>query len=192
MPISEQDNQFSLAQDVQRRRLNLSSLHEVVSRSVAIDRLNEWVGVAAERESILQDMVFGTIRWPKSLGRSLGSTLASGFSVEHWYLLMNWEDLGGTFVDISKWIRLPDAFAWDMDDDDDNWQVGFACVANRRWPNDVAVSFAEHQPWDVPVDSRFARTIRSIVPPEQFFLMGSSRFVVLETTTIVEIPIRVF
>src|SRR4029077_13176521 len=43
-------------------------------------RLDEWVDVSTDRHYVLQDMFFGSIRWPKSIGRSSTGTLANGFS----------------------------------------------------------------------------------------------------------------
>jgi len=157
-------------------------------------RLDNWISQAiADRTKFMTDTVWGAIRWQKSIGRSLGPTLASGFRVEHRYLEMNWAiQADGTPKDLSKWVQSSEPSVWDMPDDDDHHQVGYMCRARRPWVNEVTVRFSDKQPWDSPLYIHIRSRYRSIVPAEQRFWMGEVNYVVLDESKIVEVPIRVF
>ena len=188
--IARSGNKFGPA----ARKRELAGLAKVLKGPLTIKRFHEWASAAVGiRESILQDRVFGTIRWKKSIGRSLGPTLASGFRAEHWYHELNWRvTAGGIPEDIGKWVQGPEPDLWDMPDDGGLFQVGYAFWAVRPWTNAVILRFRETQPWDSPLKARARRTFRSIVPQEQDFWMGDAKFAVLAETTIVEVPIRYF
>jgi hypothetical protein len=68
---------------------------------------------------------------------------------------------------------------------------GYLCFGARTLRNAVIVRFSD-KPWDAPLPMRKKTTRREIVPMRQEFLMSQTDFVVLEQTTIVEIPIRGF
>lgn len=172
----------------------LRSLKGELVRPPTMARLDEWIsGAIDDRTKFMTDTVWGTIRWEKSVGRSLGPTLASGFRVEHWYLEMNWAvRADGTPKSLSKWVQAAGPSVWDMPDDGDHHQVGYMCRAQRPWLNEVIVRFSDKEPWDSPLYVRVSSTYRSIVPAEQRFRMGEANHVVLDESKIVKVPIRVF
>ena len=180
--------------DPATRERQLRSLEGELVRPPTMARLDNWISQAIDdRTKFMTDTIWGTIRWQKSLGRSLGPTLASGFRVEHRYLEMNWAiRADGTVKDLSKWVQSAEPSVWDIPDDDDHHQVGYMCRAQRPWVNEIALRFSDKEPWDSPLYVRVSSTYRSIVPTEQRFWMGESNYVVLDESQIVEVPIRVF
>ena len=180
--------------DPATRATQLRSLEGELVRPPTMALLDNWVSQAiSDRTKFMTDTIWGTIRWQKSLGRSFGPTLASGFRVEHWYLEMNWAiRADGTVKDLSKWVRSAEPSVWDIPDNDDHHQVGYMCRAQRPWVNEVIVRFSDKESWDSPLSVRISSTYRSIVPAKQSFWMGEANYVVLDESKIVEVPIRVF
>ena len=194
MTINEAQTPCGPELDSAPRADDLQSLKRVLVRPPTMGRLDNWVSQAIDdRTKFMTDTIWGTIRWKKSLGRSLGPTLASGFRVEQWYLEMNWAvGADGTPKNLSKWVQASEPSVWDMLDDDDHHQVGYMCRAQPPWLNDVSVRFSDKEAWDSPLSVRVSSTYRSIAPAQQRFWMRGGNYVVLDDTQIVEVPIRVF
>src|SRR5262245_50487511 len=98
------------------RERAFTSLADTLRRSLTTERLEEWSHVDEDlRASILDGRIFGTIQWPKAVGRSLGPSLSSGFSVDHAYHELNWE-IGpdGQPADISRWKAGSPPGLWDL------------------------------------------------------------------------------
>lgn len=172
----------------------LASLSDLVKGPFTTDRFSEWSAAHASVSShFLRDRYFGKIRWKKSIGRSLGPTLASGFRGEDWFHYLNWEvGPDGVPIDIGKWVQVEPPTFWDMPDDGDFYQVGYGGWAVRPWVNAILIDFAHHQPWDSPLQVRVRRTYRLILPNEQDFYFGTADYAVLADATLEEVPIRFF
>jgi len=159
-----------------------------------MEAFSRWAAAGIDRVSLLKHTIWGNIRWPKSIGRSLGPTLASGFTVVHWFDYINGVVVApGVVEDQSKWVRGDVPSVWDMPDAGDHYHVSFQCDA-AVFPNVIAVDFAEHQAWDNNLQIRLRSTTRQIVGPddEQPFMVDPDRYIVLSDFTIVEVPIRRF
>ena len=180
--------------DPAARERELASLGDVIRGPLTMDRLNGWASESVSvRSPFLQDRVFGKIRWKKSIGRSLGPTLASGFRAENWFHYLNWAvGPDGIPVDIGKWVQAPEPYFWDMPDDGDFFQVGYGFWGVRPWVNALMLDFAHHQPWDSPLAARVRKGYRRIVPQEQDFYFGAAQYGVLDDATLEEVPIRRF
>lgn len=172
----------------------LKSLGDVLKGPVTMGSLSAWASERIDvRNPYLQDRVFGKIRWKKTIGRSLGPTLASGFRGENWFHYLNWA-IGpdGIPVDIGKWVQTPEPFFWDLPDDGDFFQVSYSFWGVRPWINALLLDFAHHQPWDSPLAARVSSSFRRIVPAEQDFYFGSAVYGVLADATLEQVPLRVF
>ena len=92
------------AGDFAARQHALASLGDLLKSSLTVEKLKGWVSESVPiRSPFLQDRVFGKIRWKKSIGRSLGPTLSSGFRAENWFHYLNWAvGADGVPVDIGK------------------------------------------------------------------------------------------
>jgi hypothetical protein len=153
-----------------------------------------WAAAGIDRVSVLKHTIWGNIRWPKSIGRSLGPTLASGFSVVHWFDYINGVVVApGVVEDQSKWLKDDPPSVWDSPDSGDEYVVSFQCYA-AAFPNVIAVDFAEHQAWDTNLKVRLRSTARQIIGPdgEQPFMVDPDKYIVLGDFTVVEVPIRQF
>ena len=192
--LCEQASSQPATKDLARRAQELRGLQAELVRPPTKEWLRSWTAKAADlRAPLLKDTIWGTIRWKKSIGRSLGPTLASGFQVEHWYLAMNWGERGdGSVKDLSKWVQSAEPPSlWDLPDDGDYHQVGYLCYGARALHNAVIVRFSK-QSWDPPGRVHMKTTRREIRPTRQEFLLSETDFVVLYETTVVEVPIRMF
>ncbi len=168
-------------------------LADLLKQPPTTNRLKAWAEAVSGREKLLKNRIFGKIRWPKSVGRSLGATLASGVRGEIWFHYLNWAVQGdGSVVDLSKWVEVPAPDFWDLPDDGEFFQVAYGGWGVRPWMNAVLLDFATNQPWDTVRDLRVRGTYRVIVPPEQDFAFLEADFAVLDDATVQEVPIRFF
>lgn len=65
--------------DQKIRDSELVNLKELLAKPFNQTTIDKWLGKSPERLKILQDSFWGTIRWPKSLGRPSGN-LSDGFA----------------------------------------------------------------------------------------------------------------
>jgi hypothetical protein len=170
------------------------SLADVLRDPPTVERLRTWTHEDdARRTSLLNGRIFGTIRWPKSVGRSLGATLSSGFEIRHDYHELDWElGPGGQPVETSRWRTGAPPSLWDLPDDAETYQVGFACWGVKPWENRVEVRLADDQPWDTRFELEARRSYRLVVPSVQVLVMGGAPFGVLDPVTVEERPIQRF
>jgi hypothetical protein len=172
----------------------LQSLADVLRGPLTVERLREWSHEDDERRtSLLDGRIFGSIRWPKSVGRSLGPTLASGFEIRHDYHELNWElGPGGQPVETSRWRNGASPSLWDLPDEVEHYQVGFACWGVRPWENRVEVRLADAQPWDTRFELEARRSYRLVMPAVQVVVMGGAKYGILDPVTVEERAILTF
>jgi hypothetical protein len=87
--------------------------------------LDKWLKEAPDRAKFFQNTFWGSIRWPKTLGRMPGR-LSNGFSLK----LQNEFDIksvgaGGEIIDKTGWIDMPSPSMWDADDDETHYRVDY-------------------------------------------------------------------
>jgi len=182
----------AVSPDPTSRAMELKSLGDALIHPPSMDTLSTWVAAGTDRISFLTNTIWGNVRWPKAIGRSLGPTLASGFTVEHWYNKIDAVVIApGVIEDRSKWIRVDPPSVWDVPQDGDEYRVSFMCYASAL-PNAIRVQFAEHQAWDSPLQVRLRAIDRQIVSTQHPFVLGDAKYIVLEDCTLVEVPIRHF
>ena len=80
--------------DVETRARELGSFRDEVYANGSLTRkaLQKWIGGAIARQRLLAGVVFGHIRWPKSLGRPLTPNLGDAFEFLHRRLNLNGVD----------------------------------------------------------------------------------------------------
>ncbi len=176
------------------REQALQDLAEMLRGPLTVEGLRDWTYRDEDiRGRLLEGRIFGTIRWPVSVGRPLASTLASGFQVSHRYLELNWKiGSDGQPIDISQWRDGSPPTLWDRPGDDDEYEVGFACWGVQPWQNSVRVQLADQQPWDTPLQLELRDSFRVVVPDVQVVILAGTSFAVLEPITVEERPIRRF
>lgn len=176
------------------RERALQSLGEALRGSLTVEGLREWAHTDEEvRSRLLEGRIFGTIRWPVAVGRSLGPSLASGFQIAHRYRELNWElGPGGQPVETSRWRDGSPASLWDRPGDDDEYEVGFACWGVKPWENSVRVQLSDSQPWDTRFQLELRNSFRVVVPELQVIVLAGASFAVLDPITVEERPIRRF
>ena len=82
---------------------DLARFSELLNEGYSETRLRSWMTVSAARKDFFAGLTLGTIRWPKSIGRPSGSTLAGGFTVKHSFYFYIWYvDLNGQIVEKRK------------------------------------------------------------------------------------------
>jgi hypothetical protein len=177
---------------VDRSTRELKSFGRELIHPPSTERFQKWIAAGADRTSFFTDTLWGSIRWRKSIGRSLGPTLASGFKIEHWCQYLNWKvGPDGVPINISKWVELPTPSSWDLAEEGGEYRVNYVSHIVRGFPNVVRIAFAADQPWDTPLAVRIRSTHRRIIAPDPF-IVTEAKFVVLEDARVEEVPLRLF
>src|SRR5882724_6039938 len=95
------------------------SLAHTLTGGVDKGILTNWVGDIADRRVFTAGTVWGSIRWTKGLGRSIGPTLASGFNIQHFGLTSVWLiGVNGKIIHKGGWTHIDDVGAWDLPEDE--------------------------------------------------------------------------
>jgi hypothetical protein len=64
------------------------TLQQDLLNGLKISELERWTGDSEVRQLVLQNLVFGRIRWLKSNGKSLSAALNQGFTILHWTMII--------------------------------------------------------------------------------------------------------
>src|SRR5262249_22776391 len=129
---------------------DIDKLNELIKRPITKGRLDEWAGDAYHRGVLLEDSVWGVIRWSRRVGRPLGPTFAGALTIQRPAYASKFEVVqGGGIRDVGTWEPLPAPASWDGPHDDENYRVSFLCRGIRLWQNHIWVTFSG-VPWDLP------------------------------------------
>jgi len=89
--------------------------------------MDDWIRVSADRKQVFRCMFFGTIRWPKTIGRSSLPLLNSGFTLKlrnHFTLYT--VGAGGEIIENDGYMDMPEPNLWDAPDDAEHYLVRYA------------------------------------------------------------------
>jgi hypothetical protein len=119
----------------------------VLGPTVTKEGLRAWAKESVIRADILEGTLWGSIRWRKTLGRPLVSTLASAFVIEH----LSWKEVLDINNGVGRWIRLtvphPEPSKWDAAGNDEFYQVNFM-ASSPSLETRIRVDFAPNVTWD--------------------------------------------
>lgn len=105
----------------------LKSLRKLLDHPFTQATMDEWLDASVDRRSIFQDTFWGSIRWPKSLGRSTAKTLSEGFSFTLRAHHVTWVvGPGGELIPTAWWADMPPPNSWDAPDDADHYRVNYS------------------------------------------------------------------
>lgn len=94
--------------------------------------LDKWLIESPERSGVFHDTFWGSIRWPKSLGRSSPATLAEGFSMTlRNHFTIHIVGAGGSDIAKEGWMDMPAPYAWDVADDSEHYRVNYSGYYSR-------------------------------------------------------------
>jgi hypothetical protein len=170
------------------RARELASLEVELAKPITADLFTRWAGGSVERISLLAYSVWGSIRWPRSLGKPYAPSLAGGFLIEHQYYKEDWRAIGGgKVVDWGLWLPLEEPSKWDGQEDSDHYVVNFMTRAPGYYANKLEARFAPGIGWQrgIPVTLPGIRHIQPIF--YRFKTLGE--VVVLDPFEAVERPI---
>src|SRR5215469_13728432 len=111
----------------------LKSLSKVLDHPAPTQvALDKWLTESPERGGVFHDTFWGSIRWPRSVGRSSAKTLAEGFSMtlrNHFTT----HTVGAGGVDIVKegWRKMPAPNMWDVADDSEHYRINYSGYYTR-------------------------------------------------------------
>jgi hypothetical protein len=125
MSIAAQTQSPLTNPDVRRRELeSLAGTFTHPFTQVNIDR---WVAAVAGRDRLLHDCFWGTIRWPRSLGRTTSANLANGFSLRLQFQYADYNaGKSGDEPDEQDWRDLPTPAMWEAEDDSEHYRLIYA------------------------------------------------------------------
>lgn len=109
------------------RQRELASLAGTFAHPFTQASIDRWAAVSAERNNVLKDCFWGTIRWPRSLGRPASANLADGFSLRLQFQYADY--VAGQSGDEPKdqgWRDLPTPTMWEAEDDQDHYRLIYA------------------------------------------------------------------
>lgn len=104
---------------------HVTSLRDEISGIITNEALERWAGPDVTRRSFLSDMIFGTIRWDKDLGRPATPTLADGFLLQHLYTNVTMESGPGGILEHRERGSVDPPLMWDTGPSDDQYLVSF-------------------------------------------------------------------
>ena len=137
---------------------DLHSLGSLLSHRLTHSAFQTWVSAETGRLQALQDMFFGAIRWSKSYGRSMGATLAMGFSIVGQFHTIDPVDEGGHINMNHRWRPLDPVTLWDAPDDDTHHHVNYFGYYRRFSAHVLANKI------DVAVAGRWTRPVQVVGP----------------------------
>jgi hypothetical protein len=127
------------------RARELLEFSNLLRSPVSKPQLRKWISVSPLRTQMFADWVWGSIRWPKSLGRPAGNTLAGGFVIKHeWYFEIFVIGRRGEVIEKNGWMEGDAPSVWDAPEQPDHWQVYYFFKAGKD--NRLEVSFS-NQGW---------------------------------------------
>lgn len=93
--------------DREAREEAFDTFPRLVKSSVAADDVEKWVRASTIRQDLFDDLVVGTIRWPRTMGHPDSASLSDGFHITTSWWADVWHlGLDGTIVtDLQGWIR---------------------------------------------------------------------------------------
>jgi hypothetical protein len=112
-----------------------------------ISELGDWVGDSELRQALLRLMVFGRIRWPRSVGRPQSATLNQGFTILHTSTYVGIAEGQGGPVVTTNTVTLAEPYKWDEPDDTDHYCVGFFTQVQILFPQEIQPTFASNVAW---------------------------------------------
>ena len=143
----------------------------VLGSPVTKERLHAWAKDSVIRADILEGTVWGSIRWRKTLGRPLVSTLASAFVIEH----LSWKEVLDVKNGVGRWIRLtvphPEPSKWDAAESDEFHQVHFM-ASSPPLETRIRVDFAPNVAWDRRI--QMIAGYNNIEPQWRWFAKGTA------------------
>jgi hypothetical protein len=123
---------------------------EVLKGPITAKGVEKWIGNAIDRQRLLAGVVFGVIRWPKSLGRPLTPNLADAFGLEHVRENLNGvvSSQGGSKASVFE--TMPAPFTYDASTADE-YRVAFHFIADRF---NTFSHWLREGPWERPTGLR--------------------------------------
>jgi hypothetical protein len=110
-----------------QRAQEMAEVAKVLAGPFAQDTMDKFVSASPERSSIFTDAFWGRIRWPKSVGRSLGPTLADGFTITlRNHFTLYYAGAGGEVITKEGYMEMPTPVVTDLGDDSDHYKVVFS------------------------------------------------------------------
>jgi hypothetical protein len=89
--------------------------------------IDDWMKASAARQKAFQDTFWGSIRWPKSLGRPAGASLVGGFSLKLRNHFVIYEaGAGGEIISKDGWMDMPPPYVWEVDDDAEHYHLYYS------------------------------------------------------------------
>ena len=122
-----------------------------------------WKGESDLRQKLLNNLVFGRIPWPKSVGAPQSPTLNQGFNIVHLNTSFSLSDGGSAgVIETTNTTQLPEPYKWDEPDDADHYCVGFFAPVQILFIQTFQPEFADNVAWP-----HVLAHYREIDPPSQ-------------------------
>ncbi|CAH2601924.1 conserved protein of unknown function [Rhodovastum atsumiense] len=148
-----------------------------ITGTVTAERLAQLLPDMENRQRMLGGTVWGTLLWPKALGRPTTPRLAAGFAFRHWTHPV-YKDIAGHLEIVGTEPQLPPV-PWDGTDDQGWYRVNFATRAVPDQLNAITICIRTGVLWQdradtlgsgavavTPAEARFVhRGVAVVLPP---------------------------
>jgi hypothetical protein len=178
--MSPANSQIKIASFIQET----ISLRQELANGLTPAGLSKWAGESETRFLVLQDTVWGQIKWPKSVGRPLTPSLSAGFQIWHKYNYFTFAEVApGDYQKTSVSALRPDPLKWDAPDETDNYVVGYFAQAVRGWSNEIGVNLASGVFWGAHLRPGY-----NVIDPPYYFFQEVQERIVLSDFTVSFVP----
>jgi hypothetical protein len=123
------------------------TLQRDLLNGLKISELDRWIGNSDIRETVLRNMVFGRIRWPKDLGKPASAVLNQAFTIHHWNTYFSVAQGQDGVVVTTNTTELPEPFKFDEVDDSDHYSVGFFTQVQILFIQRIQPTFTSNVAW---------------------------------------------
>jgi hypothetical protein len=141
------------------------TLQQDLLDGLKISELDRWSENSEVRQLLLQHLMFGRIRWPKSSGKPLSPTLNQGFTILYWTEVIKIVLSQGGPIETRSWPLMPEPFKFDEPDDPDHYNVGFFAQSFNPFWQHIQPTFASGVAWPHVLNQ-----YRSVDPPDWYGL----------------------
>jgi hypothetical protein len=163
----------------------LDVLRGEITKTITDRRLERLISAHPIRVDLFSETVWGTIQWPKSMGRPITPTLAAAFKIDHtaWQII----EWGPPEARMSQELPLPTTplSIWDGPNDSNYYRVTFMGYPSLR-ENAINVSFAAGVGWEKRI--QVIPGYRIISPSGRAFHHLAGKRTVLETFNVLNKP----
>lgn len=166
--MKAKDSDSAISVEIERHAREFDEFRALVDHSFPADQVLRWTRIAALRGLGTAHSIWGSVCWPKSLGRAIGMPLAAGLIIDCWLVQVEVEDVPDRAQKKHRlYYQGHPVSTWEITDSE-SYAVGFWTTQVPEKTHQIRVGLAPNVPWE-QLSGSAALTLRVIDPPSQEF-----------------------